>query len=225
LDYPTWAALNGPHARFAEWHGRVVRYQTDVAPFLAVPPEPDDEQKMWADVAALAGPGAVVVVPGAGTPPPGWELVQQIPGVQMVGNDVVGEADAEAVPLTEADVPEMLALVERTKPGPFLPRTVELGTFLGIRRDGALVAMAGERLHPPGFTEISAVCTDASVRGQGLATRLVLAIVADIRARGETPFLHAAGSNTNAIRLYETLGFRRRQRPNFTALRVPEEGW
>jgi ribosomal protein S18 acetylase RimI-like enzyme len=223
LDYPTWAALNGAHARFAEWQGRVVRYQPDVAPFLAVPPDPDDEPKMWDDVAALVGPGAVVVVPGVGTPPPDWEVVDRTPGVQMVGEDVAGEADAEAIPLTGADVPEMLALVERTKPGPFLPRTVELGTYLGIRRDGVLVAMAGERLHPPGFTEISAVCTDASVRGQGLATRLVLAVAAGIRARGETPFLHAAGRNTNAIRLYETLGFRLRQRPNFTALRVPEE--
>jgi predicted GNAT family acetyltransferase len=224
LDYPTWAALNGAHARFAEWQGRVVRYQTDVAPFFAIPPEPDDEPKMWADVAALAGPGAVVVIPGVETPSPNWELVQQVAGVQMVGDDVAGEAAAEAVRLTEADVPDMLALVERTKPGPFLPRTIELGTFLGIRRDGALVAMAGERLHVPGFVEISAVCTDESVRGQGLATRLVLAIVDDIRSRGETPFLHAAASNTNAIRLYETLGFRLRQRPNFTALRVPATG-
>jgi ribosomal protein S18 acetylase RimI-like enzyme len=222
LDHPTWAALNGAHARFAEWQGRVVRYQTDVAPFLAIPPEPDDEPKMWNDVAALAGPGAVVVVPGVGTSLPDWELIERTPGVQMVGEDVAGEPDAEAVRLTEADVPEMLALVERTRPGPFRPRTIQLGTYLGIRREGALVAMAGERLHPPGFTEISAVCTDASVRGQGLATRLVLAIAAGIRARGETPFLHAAGANTNAIRLYENLGFRLRQRPNFTALRVPE---
>ena len=221
LDYPTWAALNGAHARFAQWQGRVVRYQPDVAPFLAIPPEPDDEAKMWADVAALAGPGAVVVVPGVEAPPPGWELVDQVAGVQMVGDGVVGRTDAEAVRLTEADVPEMLALVERTRPGPFLPRTIQLGTYLGIRRDGRLVAMAGERLHPPGFTEISAVCTDESVRGQGLATRLVLAVAAGIRERGETPFLHAAGTNTNAIRLYETLGFLLRQRPNFTALRVP----
>src|SRR5437588_2041096 len=160
LDYPAWAALNGAHARFAEWNGRVVRYQPDVAPFLAIPPEPDDEPRMWDDVAALVGPGAVVVVPGTGHPLPDWELVNRVPGVQMLGDDVQGEPYPEAIRLTTADVPEMLALVARTKPGPFLPRTVELGTYLGIRRNGALVAMAGERLHPPGFTEISAVCTD-----------------------------------------------------------------
>ncbi|GMA85333.1 hypothetical protein GCM10025868_05830 [Angustibacter aerolatus] len=130
--------------------------------------------------------------------------------------------DPDAVRLTAADVPEMLALVERTRPGPFLPRTIEMGTYLGVRREGRLVAMAGERLHPPGWTEISAVCTDESARGQGLATRLVLAVAHGIRERGETPFLHAAGDNTNAIRLYESLGFRLRRRTTFQVARVPD---
>jgi predicted GNAT family acetyltransferase len=115
----------------------------------------------------------------------------------------------------------MLDLVERTKPGPFQPRTIELGAYLGIRRGGALVAMAGERLHPPGWTEISAFCTDPLYRGQGMATRLVRALAAGIRARNETPFLHAAATNTSAIRLYESLGFELRQRTEFVAVRVP----
>ena len=129
--------------------------------------------------------------------------------------------DEEAVRLGPADVPEMLALVERTQPGPFLPRTVEMGTYLGIRRDGALVAMAGERLRPPGWTEISAVCTDPAFRGAGLATRLVLAVAHGIRERGETPFLHTAAANTTATRLYESLGFRLRRTTRFMAARVP----
>ena len=83
--------------------------------------------------------------------------------------------------------------------------------------------MAGERLHPPGYTEISAVCTDADHRGRGLATRLVFAVAAGIRARGEVPFLHAAADNTTAIRLYEHLGFRLRARPDFVALTVPSD--
>ena len=114
----------------------------------------------------------------------------------------------------------MLALVERTRPGPFLPRTIELGTYLGVRDDGVLVAMAGERLHPPGWTEISAVCTDPAARGRGLATRLVRALVHGIRARGEQPFLHAAADNP-AIGLYESLGFRHRRGVTFAAARVP----
>jgi predicted GNAT family acetyltransferase len=98
---------------------------------------------------------------------------------------------------------------------------VELGTYLGFRRRGALVAMAGERLHPPGWTEISAVCTDPAHRGEGLATRLVHALVAGIRARGESPFLHAAASNVRAIRLYQDLGFRLRMPIPFVGIRVP----
>jgi ribosomal protein S18 acetylase RimI-like enzyme len=157
-------------------------------------------------------------------PPAGWKVVLSIPGVQLVDVGVAVAPDDEAVSLGAPDVPEMLDLVARTEPGPFLPRTIELGTYLGIRRGGALVAMAGERLHPPGWTEISAVCTDPAYRGHGLATRLTLAVAAGIRARGETPFLHAAASNVNAIRLYESLGFRFRRDVLFSAARVPLAG-
>jgi GNAT superfamily N-acetyltransferase len=113
----------------------------------------------------------------------------------MTGEHLAVAADPEAVPLGRADVPEMLDLTARAKPGPFLPRTFELGTYLGIHRRGKLVAMAGERLHPEDWTEISAVCTDEAWRGQGLATRLIRAVGAVIRARGDIPFLHAVANN------------------------------
>jgi ribosomal protein S18 acetylase RimI-like enzyme len=220
LDNPTWTSLAGPHAHFAERQGRVLRYPEEVAPFLALPDDPGEQD--WLDVAALAGPGATVLVAATSTrPPAGWEVVNALQGVQLVDAGIAAAPDPEAVRLGPADVPEMLDLVERTKPGPFRKRTVELGTYLGIRRGGALVAMAGERLHPPGYTEISAVCTDPEFRGQGLGTRLVLAVAAGIRARGETPMLHAAGSNTSAIRLYLSLGFELRRRPDFVSVRVP----
>ncbi|MFC9537169.1 GNAT family N-acetyltransferase [Streptomyces sp. NPDC056975] len=221
LDNPAYASLTGPHAHFAERRGRVVRYPLDVSPWLALPDEPGPGD--WADLAALAGPGETVPLPGMRTAPPeGWELTMSMDGVQLVDDRVAAAPDAEAVLLGAADVPEMLDLVARTQPGPFLPRTVELGTYLGIRRQGALVAMAGERLHPPGWTEISAVCTDPDHRAQGLAARLVLAVAAGIKERGETPFLHTAARNTNAIRLYESLGFRLRRTTKFMAARVPE---
>ena len=221
LDNPAWAALTGPHAHFAERHGQVLRYPADVSPFLALPDAPTPQ--VWDDVAALAGPGATVVIPGAEvTPPAGWEVLDRISGVQLVDAGIPAVEDPEAVRLGPADVPEMLDLVARTQPGPFLKRTIELGTYLGIRRCGLLVAMAGERLHPPGWTEISAVCTDPGYRGEGLATRLVLAVAAGIRARGETPFLHAAGTNTSAIRLYLSLGFELRWEPRFVVVRVPQ---
>ena len=123
------------------------------------------------------------------------------------GSAVETAAEPEAVRLTAADVPEMTALVERTKPGPFLPRTIELGTYLGIRDgDGALIAMAGERMHPVGWTEISAVCTAPEARGRGLASRLIRAVAHGIRTRGEIPFLHTSDDNP-ARRLYDAMGF------------------
>ncbi|MGW7384884.1 GNAT family N-acetyltransferase [Streptomyces sp. NPDC054794] len=221
LDNPARASLTGPHAHFAERRGRVLRYPVDVSPWLALPDEPDAGD--WADLAALAGPGAEVPLPGfCGPVPDDWEITFRVEGVQLVGDGVAGAPEPEAVRLGPADVPEMLDLVERTRPGPFEPRTIELGTYLGIRRDGALIAMAGERLHPPGWTEISAVCTDPAVRGEGLATRLILAVAHGIRERGESPFLHTGAGNANAIRLYESLGFRLRRTTVFLAARAPQ---
>ncbi|MEW2625878.1 GNAT family N-acetyltransferase [Streptomyces sp. NPDC048106] len=221
LDNPALASLTGPHARFAERHGRVLRYPVDVSPWLALPDEPDARD--WADLAALAGPGVEVPLNGyCGEVPEGWEITFHADGVQLVDDGLAAAPDAEAVRLGPADVPEMLDLVARTQPGPFLPRTIELGTYLGIRREGALVAMAGERLRPPGWTEISAVCTDPAARGQGLAGRLIRAVAHGVRERGDTPFLHTSAKNTNAIRLYESLGFRLRRRTAFLGARAPE---
>ncbi|MFD3500341.1 GNAT family N-acetyltransferase [Streptomyces sp. NPDC058676] len=221
LDNPARAALTGPHARFAERHGRILRYPVDVTPWLALSDEPDADD--WTDLAALAGPGAEVPLLGfRGRVPDDWEITFRIEGVQFVDDGLSTAPEPEAVRLGPDDVPEMLDLVARTRPGPFLARTVELGTYLGIRRDGALVAMAGERLHPPGWTEISAVCTDPAFRGEGLATRLILAVAHGIRERGETPFLHTGAGNTHAMRLYESLGFRLRRTTAFMAARVPE---
>jgi ribosomal protein S18 acetylase RimI-like enzyme len=159
------------------------------------------------------------VFPGLdAAPPPDWEVIGLGEGVQLVAGSLDARPDAEAVTLGPADVPDMLRLVERTKPGPFLPRTIELGTYLGIRRDGELVAMAGERLRPPGWAEISAVCTDPAWRGHGFASRLTRAVAAGIVARGDTPFLHAIAANVTAIRLYKELGFAHRRDIQFPLL-------
>jgi GNAT superfamily N-acetyltransferase len=222
LDNPAWAALTGPHhAHFAERVGSAARYPADVSPFTALA-DPDDPAA-WADLLALVGPGGSAPVSGASAgPPEGWETLRSGSGVQLTAGDAVtGALDPEAVRLGPADVPEILELVARTEPGPFLPRTIELGAYWGLRDGGRLVALAGERLHPPGWTEISAVCTDQAYRGRGLATRLVLHVAAGIRARGETPFLHAVGTNASAIRLYESLGFSLRRRTLFQLVRAP----
>ncbi|TKV60849.1 GNAT family N-acetyltransferase [Nakamurella flava] len=222
LDQPVWASLLGVHGRLAERHRRAARYHPDVAGFVALS-DPDDPAA-WADLAALVGPGVTVALSGVtAPPPPGWRIGEDLPGVQMVDVSVDKRPDPEAIRLTREDVPEILDLVDRTRPGPFRPGTIELGTYLGIRRGGRLVAMAGERLHPPGWTEISAVCTDPGYRGQGLATRLVSAVGAGIAARGERALLHAWAGNVSAIRLYESLGFRLRRTTRFAQYTTPED--
>jgi ribosomal protein S18 acetylase RimI-like enzyme len=214
-----WASLSGVHAHLAERNLGAARYPTDVAPFAALADAVDPEN--WLDLAQLFGPGAVAVLPGVSEAPSGWEIVNVIHGAQLVATSLRAETDEEAVRLDQTDVPEILELITATRPGPFLPRTIELGNYFGIRRDGALIAMAGERLHPAGWTEISAVCTDPAYRGQGLGTRLMRHVAAGIRERGESAFLHAAVTNENAIRLYESIGFTHRREIGFLMVRIP----
>jgi ribosomal protein S18 acetylase RimI-like enzyme len=222
LDNPVWAALTGPHDRFAQTHGRAGRYQPDVSPFAALAARPDGSA--WADLAQLAGHGEDLLLAGVPeAPPPGWTVLGRERGVQMVDVALAAAPDPEAQLLGPGDVPDLLDLVARTEPGPIRPRTIELGRYLGIRRNGTLVALAGERLRLPGWTEISAVCTDEAHRGQGLASRLLRAVAAGIRSRGGTPFLHALASNTGAVRLYESMGFRLRRTITFSAVRVPDD--
>ncbi|MPY56357.1 GNAT family N-acetyltransferase [Streptomyces spongiae] len=219
LDNAVWAALAGPHAHFAERVGRAARYPADVYAYCALA-DPADPAA-WADLYALVGPATTFRIKGVDSVPDGWETVGGGRGVQLVDTGLRAEPAPEAVRLGPADVPEILELVARTRPGPFRSRTVELGTYLGIRHRGRLIAMAGERLRLPGWTEISAVCTDPAYRGRGLATRLVRAVAAGIRERGEKPLLHASAANTGAIRLYESIGFTLRRRTTILQLRTP----
>lgn len=215
LDNPFWHSLAGDHAALAERVGRAARYRPDFSVFAGLEDPADGES--WADAARLVGPGGVFVTAGVTESPANWTSRFSLTGVQMVATALRAEPDPEAVLLTAADVPEMLDLIARTDPGPFRERTIELGTYLGIRREGALVAMAGERASLSGWTEVSAVCTDPAHRGRGLAARLVRAVAAGIEARGRTPYLHAAAENENAIRLYEKLGFAARRSILFAA--------
>ncbi|MGI8870303.1 MAG: GNAT family N-acetyltransferase [Mycobacteriales bacterium] len=200
LDNPALFSLAGAHAGLAERRGRAAVYPPDVSPFAGIPAAP--VARDWADLAALVGPDRRALLVGAPQPPDGWRVLGGLPGVQLVDDGAAGAADPEAVRLGPADVPEMLELVAATRPGPFRERTVEMGTYLGIRRGGALIAMAGQRLQPAGWVEISAVCADPAWRGQGLASRLIRAIIADIRDRGGRPMLHTGTDNDGALRLY-----------------------
>lgn len=207
LDRPVWAALTTRQTEFAVRVDRAVRFAADVSPLAAVREESPES------LAALAGlippDGSVMVlVDQPFEPPPGILAARTIPIVRMVATALAGGAGMDGLqPLTEADAPEMLALATLTEPGPFLPRTHKLGAFWGIKENGRLVAMAGERLRPEGYTELSGVCAHPDVRGRGYARKLSAWVAHKIAARGETPFLHSIATNTNANRLYRSLGF------------------
>ncbi|MFF9853999.1 GNAT family N-acetyltransferase [Streptomyces litmocidini] len=226
LDDPVGESLRGRHAELGRRRGRAATYLPEVATFSAVPADADAAD--WADLARILGRDAFAdMFSCTAVPPPDWEPVFVLEGRQMVwpagarpGAPRVA-VDTETVELGAADVPEMLDLVARTRPGPFRPRTRELGTYLGIRVGGRLVAMAGERLRPPGWTELSAVCTDPEARGRGYAAQLLGALVARVLDRGERPFLHVAEENTAAIALYERLGFTGRKHVTFRGFRTP----
>jgi ribosomal protein S18 acetylase RimI-like enzyme len=236
LDNVVWHALTGPQAELAETRplaapgaaqsaraaqaARAVRYPPDHSVFAALPDQPDDAD--WDALADLMGPSGVgVLFRGHLDVAPHWTELQDGHGIQMLGDGVGGRPDPEVEELGLEDVDEVLALIGRTQPGPFGPRTLALGRYVGLRRDGRLVAMAGERFHLDGWTEISAVCTDPDHRGEGLAGRLVLDVTAGIVARGEVPLLHVAVDNQGAARLYEALGFRPRRQVEVHVVRAP----
>jgi hypothetical protein len=145
--------------------------------------------------------------------PPGLALVERSPIMQLIAEALApGDAPAFTVtPLTNADGPEMLALATLTRPGPFFARTHQLGDFVGVRADGRLAAMAGERMRLPGHTEVSGVCTHPDHQGRGYAAALTRMVAANILARGETPFMHVFEANADAISIYQALGFRLRR--------------
>jgi predicted GNAT family acetyltransferase len=207
LDRPIWTALTTRQAEFARGDGAALAFRADVEPFAAASSE--DEEALRA-LAPLALPGDfLLLIQSSPSPPlPGLRQLSEAVGVQMVASRAIeAPRPPDALPLGDADVAEMIALAELTKPGPFRAATHRLGQFWGIRREGRLVAMAGERLKVPGMTEVSGVCTHPDWRGHGFARDLSAFVASLVCARGEKPFLHAYADNSSAIGLYEQLGF------------------
>ncbi|CAN5230789.1 GNAT family N-acetyltransferase [soil metagenome] len=218
LDNLVWNALDGYQREHAIGSDLARRFDPAISVFAGVPDAAGPEH--WSALAdVLAGTAAIVTRVGLELPPD-WTVDVDMPGIQMVAAAESGAAYVDAVELSASDGPEALDLATRTEPGPFSLRTPELGTYVGVRRQGKLVAMAGERMRAEGFTEISAVCTDPAYRGHGLAGALVRHMVDQIQARGDVALLHVVASNAPAIRVYERLGFTVRARPDFKLIRA-----
>jgi predicted GNAT family acetyltransferase len=223
LESPPWSALTTTHSAFAVGIDLARRYPPEIAPMAGVR---EISGSALDALAALMAPADVVGVFG---PKPIMEAaplaviahksIQQMTYEGQEGSSCTGRI----CELTPADVPDMLALAKLTQPGPFAARAIVLGSYVGIRIAGQLIAMAGERMRFPGFTEISAVCTHPDHRGRDYASSLVRALIRQITARNETPFLHLYNDNTTAAALYRKLGFAHRRALTVSVLQRPHK--
>jgi ribosomal protein S18 acetylase RimI-like enzyme len=220
LDRPVWNSLNSGWRSLAQMSGAALRLAAEYGPFAATPAL---TARSLRDLLGfdLGGGGIDLVEHSPVEAPDGLVIALQAPLVQMTAQAISpGEPGFEVVPLGEADAAEMLALAQLTRPGPFAARTHALGGFIGVKSEGRLVAMAGQRMRPEGFCEVSGVCTHPDHRGRGYAGGLMQLVARRILERGETPFLHAYATNASAIALYERLGFRIRRTVVLTILRL-----
>ena len=218
LDRPIWNALTTRQAAIAQRVGAAVRLQADIGVFAAAADSSADSR---AALAALGcgDDGLWLVELEPVTPPPGMVVHHMAACVQMVA----GQTDAREPrfafeELTDADAAQMFALARLCEPGPFFEHTNRMGRFIGVKDGARLIAMAGERLQPEGYTEVSGVCTHPDHRGRGYAGGLMGIVAARIVERGDTPFLHSYADNDGAIALYERLGFRHRSDVVLTVL-------
>ncbi len=210
FDNLMWNALSGPHAHWSQGGATARRYAPGFSPIIAFadPLNPD-----FAALEAHCAPGEPFYCEGwLGVPPAGWLVQAESSMVKMAWGGGVPDEGAGAddiVPLNAAHAPQMLALAELTRPGPFGLRTVEMGDYFGvIGEDGRLIAMAGERMRAGKLREISGVATHLDAQGRGLARRLMLRLLRRQLARGETPVLHVMSANAGARGLYLKMGWR-----------------
>jgi len=218
LDRPVWGALTSGWVALAQGGAKALRLDPDYGPFAACA---DDWRDAQAALAALIPAGGTIAMIEAVAPsiPTGARMVQSGALFQMTATAIAAPSPTfDLTALADSDGPEMLALAALTEPGPFASRTHQLGDFVGVKRDGRLAAMTGERMKLPGFTEVSAVCTHPDHRGKGYAATLTALVGARILARGETPFLHVFTHNVGAIAVYRKLGFSVRREMTLTVM-------
>ena len=212
LDNPAWEALIGPQAELGEANALAARYRPSISPLAALK---EPTAAALEALATLCGNDIAMVLASAPRLPevPQLRCARTIALHQMWCRARSTPTPVDAVALGDADVADMISLVKLTEPGPFAPRTIEFGGYFGVRDGGRLLAMAGERVKLPGWSEVSGVCTHPDGRGHGYAYALVAKVTNAIIARGESAFLHVAvgsPSEHEALRVYERAGYAER---------------
>ncbi len=220
LDRPIWSMLTGRQVHLAEGDARAVRIDRGYGVFGVAA---DTGAEAQAALAALVpGDGEIWIVEGEPwVVPPGTREVKRAVLAQMVAEGpppALRDGEPAILALGDEDAPEMAALADHARPGPWGPKTHRYGPFFGIRENGRLLAMAGQRILVPGMAEISGVATWEDCRSRGLARALIGHVMRAMVARGETPFLHSYADNAGAISLYESLGFRIRREVHVLAI-------
>jgi ribosomal protein S18 acetylase RimI-like enzyme len=212
LDNPIWNALNTGNKSFANGSKRAQYIKRDVGWFAGL--QNNSEEDLLALHGILpAGSAVILFTPTAISIPSNWNVQLKKDLLQMeylhIHSPTIDGDDLIA--LHDKDIPAMIELTALTKPGPFFSRTIDFGNYEGIFTDTRLVAMAGQRLQPDPYTEVSAVCTHPEHTGKGYAARLVASQVNQLVSRSRIPFLHVYPENFSACKLYEKLGFTTRK--------------
>ena len=207
---PIWHALRLKHKHLAVEAGSARRYPADVVPFAAVARR---DRAAFRDLHTLLAPNDPVwLADDGGEVGPGLRIESRLPCLQMVLRSGITPPPAAAptfdvVPLTAADAADMVALTDVAFPGFFRAKTHVMGAYCGVRIDGELAAMGGERLRIEHYSELSAICTHPKHRGKGLASSIIWHLVRDHRRDGRVSWLHVGAENLQAIQLYRALGF------------------
>ncbi|MBC9909987.1 GNAT family N-acetyltransferase [Chitinophaga varians] len=208
LDNPVWSALTTVHAAKAQGASHAKRYRKEFLSFIAcdhTAANPLEALQSWINE------GESFYLVGELPPlPANWEVTFELPCAQMVLREMMElpvKTPVEISLLTVADRADMYDLVNRVQPGYYNLDTPSLGTYYGIREEGRLVAMGGERMRMTGFTELSAIVTDPAYTGRGYAQQLITRLCRQHAEEGITSMLHVSIANERAIRLYEHMGF------------------
>jgi hypothetical protein len=206
---PVLTALETSHACHAITRGQATRYPAAVTPFAAIA---SPTTKALHDLRTLLSLDEFVWAAALGEADPtaaGLTVETTIDVLQMIlpAEVELPPPNPAIVPLDCIQAPEMVALTDIAFPGFFRPRTCEMGDYFGIYLNSELIAMAGERLRFPGYSEMSGICTHPSHRGHGHAAQMLWHLARHDRSRGIVPWLHVTATNQPAVNLYRKQGF------------------